>query len=127
MSTRCSGNSYLNCVELQNGCQALAHANLFIPSTLNGSCLDMKTGSIDQRKLKANLQAATDVYIERCNYAPCGDSQIVLFRGADSSDLQERREDLATFLKGSNRAKMQMKSKKPDLYSQFENCLGAEK
>ena len=120
VSTRCSGNSYLNCVELQNGCQALAHANLFIPSTMNGSCLDMKTGSIDQRKLKANLQAATDVYIERCNYAPCGDSQIVLFRGADSSDLQERREDLATFLKGSNRAKMQMKSKKPDLYSQFE-------
>ena len=64
-STWCSGCSYLNCVELQNGCLALAHANLFIPSTLNGSCMDTTTGEIDQEKLKANLQAATDVYIER--------------------------------------------------------------
>ncbi len=29
-----SGSSYLNRVELQNGCLTLAHANLFIPSTL---------------------------------------------------------------------------------------------
>ena len=36
--------------------------------------------------LKANLQAATDVYIQGCNHAPCGDAQIVLFNG---SDLQE--------------------------------------
>ena len=79
VSARCSGCSYLNRVELQNGYLALAHMNLFIPSTLNGSCMDSNTGEIDQVKLKANLQAAADVYVERCNHAPCGDTQIALF------------------------------------------------
>ena len=37
-STRNSGRSFKNRVELQNGCLALEHANTFIPSTLNGSC-----------------------------------------------------------------------------------------
>ncbi len=48
VSTRNSGASYLNRVELQTGCLALGHANLFIPSTLGGSCLDSKTGKIYQ-------------------------------------------------------------------------------
>lgn len=34
VTARNSGSSYLNRVELQNGCLALAHANVFIPSTL---------------------------------------------------------------------------------------------
>ena len=38
VTLRSSGSSYLNRVELQNGCLSLVHANLFIPSTLNGSC-----------------------------------------------------------------------------------------
>ena len=38
VTSRNSGASYRDRVELQNGCQALAHANLFMPSTLNG-CL----------------------------------------------------------------------------------------
>ena len=120
VSARCSGCSYLNRVELQNGCLALAHANLFIPSTLKGSCLDVNTGGIDHEKLKANLQAAMDIYIQRCNHAPCGDTQIMLFKGADSSNLQERREDLITFLKGSCKAKSQLKAKKPELYGHFQ-------
>ena len=37
VSSRSSGSSYLNRVELQNGCLALGHNNLFIPSTLAGS------------------------------------------------------------------------------------------
>ena len=32
VTTRHSGGSYFNCVELQNGCLALAHSHLFIPS-----------------------------------------------------------------------------------------------
>ena len=48
VTTRSSGASYLNRVELQNGCMALAHANLFIPSNLNGSCFDPQTGKVDQ-------------------------------------------------------------------------------
>ena len=37
VTSRNSGASFRNRVELQNGCLALGHANLFIPSTLNGS------------------------------------------------------------------------------------------
>ena len=44
LTTRDSGSSNKNRVELQNGCLALAHSNLFIPSTLNGSCLDSQSG-----------------------------------------------------------------------------------
>ena len=52
VTARSSGASYLNRVELQNGCMALAHANLFIPSNLNGSCFDPETGKVDQERLK---------------------------------------------------------------------------
>ena len=52
VTTRSSGASYLNRVELQNGCLALGHANLFIPSNLNGSCFDPQTGKVDQDRLK---------------------------------------------------------------------------
>ena len=40
VTRRSSGASYLNRIELQNGCLARAHTNLFIPSNLNGSCFD---------------------------------------------------------------------------------------
>ena len=63
VSTHCSGGSYLNRVELQNGCLAKAHSNLFIPSTLNGSCCNSETGDIDDEKLKENLESTADVYI----------------------------------------------------------------
>ena len=36
VTTRSSGSSYLNRVELQNGCLSRGHSNLFIPSTLSG-------------------------------------------------------------------------------------------
>lgn len=36
VTSRCSGDSYLNRVELQNGCLSKGHANMFIPSTLCG-------------------------------------------------------------------------------------------
>ena len=41
VSSRSSGCSYLNRVELQN---ALGHTNLFIPSTLSGSVFSSSTG-----------------------------------------------------------------------------------
>lgn len=40
VTSRHSGGSNLNRVELQNGCEVKAHASLFIPSTLNGFNLD---------------------------------------------------------------------------------------
>ena len=36
VTTHCSGSSFLNRVELQNGCLSLGHSNTFIPSTLGG-------------------------------------------------------------------------------------------
>ena len=51
VTTRSSGSSYLNRVELQNGCLSRGHANTFIPSTLAGSCVDPETGVIDTSKL----------------------------------------------------------------------------
>ena len=65
-----SGASYRNRVELQNGCLALGHVNLFIPSTLNGSCLD-NGGKINEKLLCDNLNSAIDVYLSRVDKAPC--------------------------------------------------------
>ena len=119
-TTRHSGGSYLNRVELQNGCRALAHSHLFIPSTLNGHNFNEK--GLDCVKLRANLDAATEVYINRVDGAPCGDTPIRLLKGADdeyASYLQKRRPDLLTFLSGSKRAKEQLKSSKPTQFQYF--------
>ena len=59
VTARNSGSSYLNRVELQNGCLALAHANLFIPSTLGGSCMDGT--KVDKDKYEQNMKMATEV------------------------------------------------------------------
>ena len=85
VTTRSSGSSYLNRVELQNGCLALAHANLFIPSNLNGSCFNPQTGKVDHGRLKSNMDQAAEIYISRSNEATCGDTYIHLIKGADSS------------------------------------------
>ena len=63
ITTQNSGSSYLNHVELQNGCLAHVHSNTYIPSTLAGSCMDPTTGKIDEEKLKQNLSLAIDAYI----------------------------------------------------------------
>ena len=120
VSARNSGASYLNRVELQNGCLALAHANLFVPSTLGGSCLDTNTGKVDPEKFKHNMQLATDVYISRVNGCPCGEGTIRLFKGADSTELQELREKLLQYLKGSNRQQEVLRRKDPQIYSYLE-------
>jgi hypothetical protein len=84
VTIRNSGSSYLNRVELQNGCLALAHSNVFIPSTLGGSCMDY--GKINQHKYRLNTELETDAYISRVNGCPCGDAVIHLYRDADASE-----------------------------------------
>ena len=86
ITTRSSGSSYLNRVELQNGCMAVAHANLFIPSTLAGTNMSTETGKLDREKFTTNMDLATDVYLNRVNGCPCGATTISLLKGADSSD-----------------------------------------
>ena len=119
VSARSSGASHLNRVELQNGCLALGHSNLFIPSTLCGSCVDSTTGNIDDEKLKANLDLATDIYISRTNGCPCGDTTIQLLKGADSTRYQNMRAKLQVFLKGSKKKKQELKRSEPDLFAYF--------
>ena len=102
VTTRNSGASYLNRVELQNGCLALAHANLFIPSNLNESCFSQETGKLAQERLKQNMNQATDIYISRCDGAPCGDAKICLFKGADSAAKQDLRSDILFFIRALN-------------------------
>ncbi len=89
ITARNSGSSYLNRVELQNGCLALAHANLFISSTLGGSCMDGIKPNKD--KYRENMDLATEVYMNRVNGCPCGETNIHLFKGADSTTDQENR------------------------------------
>lgn len=121
MTTRHSGGSYLNRVELMNGCLAKGHCNLFIPSTLNGSC-NGRDG-IDKTKLHQNLESAIDVYIDRVNGAPCEDASICLVKGAKdeiAQSLQERRTKLLTFLPGSQKDKETLKKTDSTLFQYFE-------
>ena len=108
LTSRSSGASYLNKVELQNGCLALAHTNVFIPSTLNGSPFSPETGEVDMERLKSNLELAKMVHIERANSAPCGETTINLYTGAASGNLQAKQESLMVFLKGSKKKKEQL-------------------
>lgn len=107
-------------MELQNGCLSLAHSNLFIPSNLNGSCFDPETGQLDHQRLQANMDLATDIYIRRCDGAPCGSASIHLFKGANSSTYQELSTHVLTFLKGSQTQKEQLMQEKSEVYRLIE-------
>ena len=120
VTTRCSGSSYLNRVELQNGCLSLGHSNTFIPSTLGGSCIDPHTGKVDQTKLKENLNLAITAYISRVDGCPCGETNIKLVRGSNSDPVQEVNKSLLTYLKGSKKSKDALKAEMPALYQHFD-------
>ena len=109
VTTRSSGSSYLNRVELQNGCLSLGHSNTFIPSTLAGFCTNQDTGAVDEELLQKNLNLAIAAYINRVDGCPCGDTSIHLYRGADTSEHLKLRDQLLTFLKGTRAAKEKLK------------------
>ena len=98
MSSRNSGRSFKNRVELQNGCLALGHANTFIPSTLNGSCV--QNGKVSEEILKKSSHLEIDVCISHIDKCPCAGTVINLYKGACSTDLQHERVAIKTFLKG---------------------------
>ena len=120
VTSRSSGSSYLNRVELQNGCLSLGHANTFIPSTLKGSCVNPETGVVDNNKLKENLEVAIDAYISRVNGTPCGNTTIQLYKGAKDSEHVKSRDNLLTFLKGSKKAKLILEQQEPEQYLYFK-------
>lgn len=127
LSSRSSGSSYLNRVELQNGCLALGHTNLFIPSTLRGSPFSPETGELDMERVRRNLELATSIYIDRVNHSPCGETVLQLYKGSDSAEWQEKRQHLLLFLKGSNKKKEQLQRENPDLYAHFETVWDVKK
>ena len=78
----------------------------------------MYDGELNEEKLRENLDAATDVYIERCNGAPCVNTKLILFKGSDSSHLQNVRQNLLTFLR-SKKGGEKLKIENPELYDEF--------
>lgn len=80
VTTRSSGSSFLNRVELQNGCLSRGHSNLFIPSTLSGSCIE--NGEVNNQILCKNLDLAIDPCISYVDKSPCGETVIHLYNGA---------------------------------------------
>ena len=102
VTTRSSGYSFLNRVELQTGCLSRGHSNLFIPSTLSGDTYD-EEGQFCEDKHCANMEAAIRQYIERVDDTPCMGTSIKLYRGNSDHPFLERRGRLLIFLKGSAR------------------------
>ena len=125
VTTRSSGSSYLNRVELQNGCLARAHCNLFLPSTLHGSPISPETGKIDYHVLHQNLSTAIDVYIQRCDGAPCGRTEIHLYKGAQCD--MSKRENLLLYLKGTKAQQRKLEKEHPALYSHFQKVWGVRR
>lgn len=82
VTSRFSGGSYLNRVELLNGCVAVGHLNLFIRSTIIVS--NRSTDGFDNEKLQANLDAAANVYINAVASTKCAGNPIVLVKGAEN-------------------------------------------
>ena len=120
VTTRCSGDGYLNRAELQNGCLSRGHSNLFIPSTLHGSSFASDGGHIDETKYIENMSAAVEQYINRVNGTPCMNTVIHLAKGADNISIEiSRRPKLLVFLKGSKAAKDTLKKEDPMLYQYF--------
>ena len=127
VTTRSSGASDLNRVEPQNGSLALTHANLFIPVNLNGSCFNPQTGKLDQERLKRNMDQATEIYMSRANGAPCSDTVIHLFKGADSSFNQDLRCNVFVYIKGTKSQKNSLRKSKPDRWTFIEEIWQVRK
>ena len=87
-----------------DSCEAKACACLFIPSTLNGSNLDM-SGKLNNEKLTQNLEDAIGVYISRVQGASCADAKIQNYMGASSTEYQLLREKLLKYLQAGKAQK----------------------
>ena len=120
VTTRSSGSSYLNRVELQNGCISLGHSDTFIPSTLAGSGVDPDKGNISEVKLQENLHLAMDAYMNRVDGCSCGDTSINLYKGSETEEYHSITDQLEIFLKGSNKNKEVLRKEQPELFSRFQ-------
>ena len=120
VSTRNSGASFRNSKAL-DGCLALEHANTFIPSTLNGSCV--QNGKVNEEILKKSLDSAIDVYIGHVDKCPCAGTVINLFKGACNTDLQHEQVAVKTFLSGTRKEKELLTSEDSELCAKLNSAL----
>ena len=117
VTTRCSGDSFLNRVELQNGSLSKGHANMFIPATLCGS--HYVNSGIDKGKFTENMSAAINQYITRVDGTPCMKTTINLIKGPEKGIHITQWKELLTFLKGSKKEKNELKKNNPTLFKYF--------
>lgn len=80
----------------------------------------MDGNQVDKNKYEQNMKMATEVYLNRVNWCPCGDTVINLYQGADSTEEQDTRKYLLQYLKGSKAQVQGLKKEKPNLYAYFE-------
>ncbi|CAB3997220.1 Hypothetical predicted protein [Paramuricea clavata] len=119
VTSRHSGGSNLNRVELQNGCEVKARTNLLVPMTLNGLNCD-ESGKTDNVKLKKNISDAINVHNSRVDQASCGDTEINLFRGSDSKANQILDMHVKSFLSGTKTDKDKLKLEHPKVYKEIK-------
>jgi len=62
------------------------------------------------------MDLATDIYIQRVNGSPCGDSVVHLFKGANSSSKQHLRQQVLTYLKSSQKCQSELMEENPVVY-----------
>ena len=79
-------------------------------------------GKLCCEKLKKNMDAAADVYINTLSGTPCFDTQIHLVKG-DADEVSElycdRRSKLPAFLRGSKKAKENLRLSYPQDFQYF--------
>ena len=66
------------------------------------------------------MDLATEVYMNRANGCPCGETRIQLYCGANLTVDQEKRTHLLQYLKGSLEQKQKLRVLQSDLYAHFE-------
>ena len=118
VSTRNSGRSFKNRVELQNGCFSPGTCKHFHP--VNGSCV--QNGKVSEEILKKSMDLESDVciysHVDKC---PCVETVINLYKGAFSTELQHERLAIKTFLKGKREEKELLKSEDSELYAKINS------
>lgn len=62
------------------------------------------------------MDLATEIYIQRVNNAPCGDTVINLYPGANSDSKQDLYDHVLTYLKGSKEQKENLLRTAPSAY-----------
>eukprot|EP00112_Aurelia_sp_Birch-Aquarium-sp1_P004498 Seg1510.2 transcript_id=Seg1510.2/GoldUCD/mRNA.D3Y31 product="hypothetical protein" protein_id=Seg1510.2/GoldUCD/D3Y31 len=123
LTARNSGGSYLNRVELLNGCLAIGHSGVFIPSTIHGSNISKSSGKVDKEKLCQNLNSALDVYIDWVSGITFDGKAILLLKGDTSKTARqyhERRHRLNIFLKGPKYKKNELEKTHSEEFGYFQ-------